>query len=130
FVALRTVHGQLAWLHASCTEWKNLFCFEVFGRDGKLQVDGLGGSYGVERLTYYRMLPGMGPPETTIWDYPGEDASWQLEFAHFVDCIERRRAPNGNLEDAQAALDVVKQVYDQAAGEQLGSPAPIFRRAS
>ena len=32
--------------------------------DGKLAVDGLGGSYGVERLTYYKMLPQMGPPET------------------------------------------------------------------
>ena len=50
----------------SCTEWKNLFSFEIYGRDGKLQIDGLGGSYGVERLTCYRMLPEMGPPETTI----------------------------------------------------------------
>ena len=62
FLSLRTARGQLAWLHASCTEWKNLFCFEVFGRDGKLQIDGLGGSYGVERLAFYRMLPQMGPP--------------------------------------------------------------------
>ena len=31
---------------------------------------GLGGSYGVERLTCYRMLPEMGPPETTAWEYP------------------------------------------------------------
>ena len=57
--------GQVAWLHASCTEWKNLFSFEIYGRDGKLQIDGLGGSYGVERLTFYQMLPEMGPPETT-----------------------------------------------------------------
>ena len=76
FSVLRTAAGQVAWLHASCTEWKNLFCFEIFGRDGKLQIDGLGGSYGVERLTFYRMLPQMGPPETTIWEYPGEDLSW------------------------------------------------------
>jgi K+ transporter len=47
----------VAWLQASCTEWKNTFSFEVFGRDGKLQIDGLGGSYGVERLTFYKMLP-------------------------------------------------------------------------
>ncbi len=65
FLLLTTAAGQVAWLHASCTEWKNLFSFEIFGRDGKLQVDGLGGSYGVERLTLYRMLPEMGPPETT-----------------------------------------------------------------
>ncbi len=83
FLALRTEQGQMAWLHASCTEWKNLFCFEIFGRDGKLQIDGLGGSYGVERLSFYRMLPQMGPPETTIWEYPGEDQSWRAEFNAF-----------------------------------------------
>src|SRR5262245_43292856 len=84
FLSLKTAQGQIAWLHASCTEWKNLFCFEIFGRDGKLQIDGLGGSYGVERLSYYRMRPEMGPPETTIWEYPGEDLSWQAEFADFI----------------------------------------------
>jgi hypothetical protein len=29
-------------------------------------------SYGVERLTRYRTLPQMGPPETIIWEYSGE----------------------------------------------------------
>ena len=66
FMTLRTAGGQTAFLHVSCTEWKNLFSLEIYGRDGKLAIDGLGGSYGVERLAYYRMLPEMGPPETTI----------------------------------------------------------------
>jgi predicted dehydrogenase len=114
FLLLRTGDGRLAWLHASCTEWKNLFCFEIVGRDGKLQIDGLGGSYGVERLSCYRMLPQMGPPETTIWEYPGEDLSWRHEFDHFLHCIEHNRQPNGNLEDALAALKVVAEVYRQA----------------
>src|SRR5262249_2540062 len=73
FLSLRPAAGQTAWLHASCTEWKNLFSFEIYGRCGKLHAEGLGGSYGVERLAYYRMLPQMGPPATTIWEYPGED---------------------------------------------------------
>ena len=58
-------------LHASCTEWKNTFSFEIYGRDGKTATsDGLGGGYGTERLTHYKMLPEMGPPETTSWEYP------------------------------------------------------------
>jgi predicted dehydrogenase len=114
FLCLRTPTGQIAWLHASCTEWKNLFCFEIFGRDGKLQIDGLGGSYGVERLSFYRMLPQMGPPETTIWEYPGEDWSWRDEFAHLVACIEENRQPCGTLADALAALEVIADVYGQA----------------
>jgi predicted dehydrogenase len=118
FALLKTARGQVAWLHASCTEWKNLFCFEVFGRDGKLQVDGLGGSYGVERLSWYRMLPHMGPPETTIWEYPGEDRSWQLEYAYFLECVRERRQPAGGLPDAFAALQVVQRLYDQASGRR------------
>jgi predicted dehydrogenase len=121
FLMLHTPGGQLAWLHASCTEWKNLFCFEVFGRNGKLQIDGLGGSYGVERLSFYQMQPQMGPPETTIWEYPGEDVSWQAEFAHFVDCTASRRPPSGDLNDARAALDVVDRIYDQSRRRKVAA---------
>ena len=73
FLSLRTAAGQTAWLHASCTEWKNLFSFEIYGRTGKLHIEGLGGSYGVERITFYKMLPEMGPPETTAWEFPRGD---------------------------------------------------------
>src|SRR5947209_5291111 len=65
FLTLTTEEGRIAHLHASCTEWKNLFSFEIYARDAKLHLEGLGGSYGVERLSFYRMRPEMGPPDTT-----------------------------------------------------------------
>ena len=34
FALLRTARGQVASLHASWTQWKPLFCLEIFGRDG------------------------------------------------------------------------------------------------
>jgi predicted dehydrogenase len=111
FMLLRTVEDHAAWLHVNCAEWKNLFSFEIFGRDGKLQIDGLGGSYGVERLTYYKMLPEMGPPETTIWEYPFEDRSWRLEFDAFVCAIEQGALAPASLLDARAALGIVERVY-------------------
>src|SRR6185436_5139905 len=80
FFSLVTKKKQMAWLHASWTEWKNLFSFEIFGRDAKLEVSGLGGSYGVEKLTLYKMLPQMGPPDITVWEFPQPDRSWQLEL--------------------------------------------------
>ncbi len=111
FMMLRTPQNQTAWLHVSCTEWKNLFSFEIYGRDGKLHIDGLGGSYGVERIAYYKMLPEMGPPDTTIWEYPHRDKSWEIEFAEFVEDIQLNRQPAANLNDALASLQVVDQIY-------------------
>jgi predicted dehydrogenase len=112
FLLLRTADERAAFLHVSCTEWKNLFSFEIYGRTGKLQIDGLGGSYGVERLTFYRMLPEMGPPEMTSWDYPRGDDSWALEFQEFLDDISQRRTPSAGLAEARAALDVVAKIYE------------------
>jgi predicted dehydrogenase len=116
FVCLHHAGGQVGWLHASCSEWKNLFCLEIYGRTGKLQIDGLGGSYGLERLAYYRMLPQMGPPETTIWEYPGEDTSWTAEFRAFERALEGEPGLGATLEDAISALDAVGAVYAQAPG--------------
>lgn len=111
FMLLKTARKQVALLHASCTEWKNTFSFELYGRDGKLQIDGLGGSYGVERLAWYKMLPEMGPPETTIWEYPMADNSWEVEMTEFLEDIRLGRQPAAGLQDAVAALDVVDKVY-------------------
>ncbi len=114
FMMLKTGRAQVAWLHASCTEWKNQFSMEIFGREGKLEITGLGGSYGVEKLTYYRMLPNMGPPETTTWEYPAPDASWESEFAEFLEDIRQNRQPAANLGDAQAALRIVERIYESS----------------
>ena len=111
FMLLRTPSGRTAWLHVSCSEWKNLFSLEIYGRDGKIQIDGLGGSYGTESLVYYRMLPQMGPPETTTWEFPDADRSWELEFREFLDDIALAREPAAGLADARAALVVVQAIY-------------------
>ncbi len=111
FLSLRNAAGQTAWLHASCTEWKNLFSLEVYGRDGKLHWEGLGGSYGPERLAYHKMLPQMGPPETSVWDFPQADESWKVEMQEFFDDIRLKRTPTPGLKEARAALAVVQQIY-------------------
>lgn len=122
FLSLRTASGQTAWLHVSCTEWKNLFSLEIYGRDGKVSIDGLGGSYGVERCTFYRMLPEMGPPETSAWEYPRGDESWALETSEFIDDIRLGREPNPGLAEGIRTLDIVGSVY-QKSGYVNGSKA-------
>ena len=111
FLALRGQRGEMAWLHATWTEWKNTFSFEITGRDGKLTIEGLGGSYGNERLTFYKMLPQMGPPETTIWEYPASDASWASEFADFKADWTGKPGHIADIEDACAVLGVVAAAY-------------------
>jgi len=114
FMLLKTPQKQVAFLHATCTEWKNTFSFEIYGRVGKLQIDGLGGSYGVERLTHYKMSPEMGPPETLMWEYPMADNSWDVEVSEFLEDIRIGRQPAANLSDAIAALDVVDKIYRES----------------
>jgi predicted dehydrogenase len=108
FLTLSTSEGRIAWLHATCTEWKNLFSFEIYGRDGKLEING---SYGIESLTFYRMLPGMGPPETTRWEFPFEDCSWDTEIAQFIAAIRERRQPMGDAAEALGNMSVIERLH-------------------
>jgi predicted dehydrogenase len=111
FFLLETESRQVAFLHASWTEWKNLFSFEICGRMGKLEIGGLGGSYGTERLIHYQMLPELGPPPTTIYEYPMADNSWDIEIAEFIEDIRLGRPPEPGIEDARAALKIVEHLY-------------------
>ena len=53
----------------------------------------------------------MGPPETTIWEYPGEDGSWNLEMEAFLEDIRIERTPVPGLKEARAAMEVVEKIY-------------------
>ena len=110
FMLLKTEKKQVAFLHVSCTEWKNIFSLEIYGKLGKLDLSGLGGSYGLEKITWYRMLPEMGPPETLSWEYPMGDDSWAVEIEELFADIRLDRAPSPGLRDAQAALKVVESI--------------------
>jgi predicted dehydrogenase len=114
FMVLETATKQTAFMQVSCTEWKNLFSFEIFGRTGKLEISGLGGSYGTEQLSYYRMLPQMGPPETTRWEFPMQDDSWECEFADFLSDIQNRREASVGLRDVQVTLRIVEKIYRES----------------
>ena len=115
FLTLSTGTGAIAHLHASCTEWKNLFSFEIYTRHAKLHLEGLGGSYGPERLYHYQMRPEMGPPDTVIYEYPGVDDSWRIEWSAFVRAISSGDVAGMNLDDALAVLRVVDAAYAKRA---------------
>ena len=114
FMLLKTEKKQAAFLHVSCTEWKNMFSMEIYGKIGKLEISGLGGSYGVERLTHYHMLPEMGPPETTSWEYPMADNSWSVELEEFYDDIKLDRPSAAGLADAYESLRIIEKIYQES----------------
>jgi predicted dehydrogenase len=111
YLALRTEAGAFAWLHASWTEWKNCFEMELALRTARLDVRGLGGSYGPERLVVHEMAPELGPPATSeqVWD--GPDGSWQAELADARAAIAGEPAIGAGLDDARAVLRVVEEAY-------------------
>jgi predicted dehydrogenase len=111
---LKTIDKKFATLTVSCTEWKNVFCFEIYGKKGKLQIDGLGGSYGVERLTHYSVRPEMGPPDTVSWEWPFEDRSWELEMEEFLQNIKYNNEPQAGLNAAKKAWRIINKVYAQS----------------
>ena len=113
FLDLQTAKGQTAWLHVSCTEWKNLFSFEIYGRHTKLHIDGLGGSYGVEKLFHYQMKPEMGIPDTKVYEFPRPDESWKTEMNKFEADIQSKSTPDAGLAEVRAALQVVEAIYKQ-----------------
>ncbi|HEV2436645.1 MAG TPA: Gfo/Idh/MocA family oxidoreductase [Verrucomicrobiae bacterium] len=123
FLSLRTANGQTAWLHVSCTEWKNLFSFEIYGRNTKLHIEGLGGSYGVEKLFHYQMKPEMGPPDTKSYEFSGPDESWRIELTEFERDIQLKRRPDAGLKEAKIALQIISKIYRQS-GFDFDSASP------
>ena len=119
FLSLRTAKNQTAWLHVSCTEWKNLFSFEIYGRYAKLHIEGLGGSYGVEKLYYHQMKPEMGIPDTKLYEFPGPDESWRKEMLEFEKDIQLKRRPDAGLAEARAALQIVETIYEKSGFKNL-----------
>ena len=105
--------GPWATFHASWTEWKNLFSLEIYCRSAKLQVDGLAGSYGPQRLSIYAMKPDLGPPDVETIEYPASDESWSREWDEFAGAVHGAdgRALAGDLESAAYGWQCVEAAY-------------------
>ncbi len=111
FLTLKTSKNKVAFLHASWTEWKNMFSFEIFCTLGKIDINGLGGSYGREQLTLYKMSKKMGIPKQKSWKFKLKDISWKNEINEFYDDITFNRKPKANLKDAYQVLKIINKIY-------------------
>ena len=114
FALLRSKGGALAQLHASWTEWKNAFRFEVFGERGYLRVSGLGGSYGPESLCLgVREMLGEVPREQ-LFEFPGPDESLLREWEAFVRAVLDGRELESDGLDALRTMLLVEAIYRAA----------------
>lgn len=114
FGLFATTRGQVASLHVSWTQWKNLFSFEVFGRDGYAAATGLGRSYGPEYALVGRRAEAGGAPLEERFDFAGEDESWNLEWADFVAAVANNRPPLAEGREALATLEWIFRLYRAA----------------
>jgi predicted dehydrogenase len=127
FAMFKKATGQIAMMQTSWTQWKNKFLFEIYGDEGYLIIDGLGGSYGTEKLIRGKRRSEKGrflggaPEEETI-EYPGPDVSWRNEWKEFVSAIEEKREPLGSGHDGLMANKMIDAVYRSA---QSNSPVRI-----
>ena len=115
FALLRASGGGIVSFHTSWTQWKNTFRFEVLGADGYVRIDGLGGSYGTERLTVGRRNADSSPPTEETTSFEGPDRSWHGEWQEFATAIAQHRQPMGNGDDGLAAARIIDAIYASAA---------------
>lgn len=110
FMMMRGKNGVMSSIHTSLLQWKNLFSFEIFGEEGYLEVEGLGSSYGTEKLHFCPKKYGK-PFEVTTTEYRGDDKSWLLEWQEFAAAISGKRVPLGSAEDGMEAMRLVFEAY-------------------
>jgi predicted dehydrogenase len=113
FALYRTATGTAASIHSSLTQWKNLFSFELSGRDGYITVEGLGGGYGTEKVALGK-LDFRAPFAEEAVEFRGEDRSWHNEWQEFVTAVNERRDPLGNAADGLEAMRLVFAAYESA----------------
>jgi predicted dehydrogenase len=110
FLLMRSADGVVSSVHASLTQWINHFDFEIYGEKGSLSVEGLGASYGVEKLVFSQHDP-RGPFSYQTVEYRGGDASWKAEWTEFARAVAERDEPLGNGVDGLRAMEVVDAAY-------------------
>lgn len=118
FLLLTTAKGQTAQLHASWTHWHKMFRLELCGESGYLRVDGLGGLYGPEQLTYGPRPVGDGmAPREQLWNFAAQSDTPDTALIHswdeFVRSIQQGSPIGPSAIDAVKALEVIERGYEQ-----------------
>jgi predicted dehydrogenase len=113
FALFRNAINQVAFIHSSLTQWRNLFSFEVGGENALASVEGFGGGYGVERAVLYPREFDK-PFREESFEFRGGDSSWSLELTDFINSVRTGKEPGGSGKDGVEALRMVYSVYESS----------------
>ena len=102
-------------IEVSLTQWKNLFSFELVGERGAIAIEGLGGSYGPERLTLIRRPERFGAPETETLVFPETDGCWLAQWLELERAIRCGEEPSGSAADSAACLRAIEACRQSSA---------------
>ncbi len=111
FFILSNKMGQVAHLSTTCCEWNNIFSLEIMLQKAKIQVDGLGGSYGREKLILYKRRPEMGPSDVEEILFDEKDESFEIENNLFFERIKEKKYSDEGIQDALYVLETVEKLY-------------------
>lgn len=93
FLVLKDLNNRNFFINNSWTEWKNKFHLEVFFENAKVEIIGIGKSYGEEILKIYKMNKSLKPPKIIIkkYDYEG---SIYMENKFFINLLKKKNKFN------------------------------------
>ncbi len=111
FFILRNQKRQISHFSATACEWKNIFVLEIMLKTAKIQINGLGGSYGPETLILYKMRTEMGPPEVEELKFEKDDRSWVRQNAEFIRRIRKKDFSDNSIKEALYVLETVEKIY-------------------
>ena len=80
------------------------------GEDGYFAIEGLGASYGTERLIVGKR-DFSAPFQDHVIEYRGGDISWQSEWREFKSAIAEGRQPQGSDVDGLEAVRATLAAY-------------------
>lgn len=125
FFLFQNKAGQTASLHASWTHWKKMFRWEIYGERGYLVAEGLGGQYGLERLTYGRQTLGRTAPEEKVWNFQEKarvpDTALRNSWSEFLKSIRDGGDIGSTAKNAAETLWLIERAYRAAKEKRVMS---------
>lgn len=111
FCLFETAAGQMAQLHVSWTQWRNILEIDIFGRDGYLQLEGRGGHYGPQRLTWGKRQKNHSRPAEKVFSFGEGDDSWSREWQEFVGLVRNGKGQPAAAEEGLRTQQLVEAAY-------------------